>query len=68
MSERYQAIRERVYNLTRITAQGPDAQALAQLLKISSEPAAPLPSNEALAQFERARHDPAELVALDADD
>ena len=64
--ERYRQAQDSVYELLRITAHGEHAQAMSKLLAVGQEPAPPLPSDEAVETFERARHAP-ELVALDAD-
>jgi hypothetical protein len=65
VSERYQAVRNRVYELSRITHAGPDGQQWAKVLQLDTEPRPPLPSGESLEAFDRARR--TELVALEAD-
>lgn len=52
--DRYQAIRQKVWELMQITVAGEHAQALAQTLQLAPEPEPPLPSAEGLEVFERA--------------
>jgi hypothetical protein len=53
--QRYQAVRQRAYELLRITAAGEFADYFGRSLQLAQEPLPPLPSDEALAEFERAR-------------
>ena len=57
---RHDSIKQRVYQLSQITVQGEHAQHWAQLFAVAQEPAPPLPSDEAIEEFERARQAPAE--------
>lgn len=53
--DRYNAIRQRVWELMQITVAGEHAQGWAQALQLAPEPQPPLPSDDAIAMFERAR-------------
>ena len=74
VQERYRKIRDRAWQLAQITTVGEHAQYWAQTLALAADPAPPLPSDEGIAAFERARQAPvtvgaddAELVTVDAD-
>jgi len=53
--DRYNAIRQRVFELMQITVAGEHAQEWARILQLDAEPLPPLPSDEGIAIFERAR-------------
>jgi len=53
--DRYNAIRQRVWQLMQITVAGEHGQELAQVLALGQEPLPPVPSDEGIAIFERAR-------------
>lgn len=63
--ERYRAIHEKARSIANVAAIGEHASFWAQALKLADEPAPPLPSDDGIAAFERARQVP---VAVEADD
>ena len=74
VQERYRKIRDRAWQLAQITTVGEHAQYWAQTLALAADPAPPLPSDEGLAAFQRARQEPVtveqdvtELVAVEVD-
>jgi hypothetical protein len=74
IQERYNAIQEKARQLAHVAAVGEHSLYWSQALKLAAEPAPPLPSDEGIATFERARTAPItvkadvpELVTIDAD-
>ena len=74
VQERYRKSRDRAWQLAQITTVGEHGQYWAQTLALAAHPAPPVPSDEGLAEFERARQAPVavepdvpELVAVEVD-